>query len=74
MLGAGDLIKGIGTIGAQLALVNATIQAGMDEEGNEISPERMTMLKANSNALTDIYKMLITRTQGELGKDVIASP
>jgi len=74
MLGAGDLIKGIGTIGEQLALVNATIQAGMDEEGNEISPERMTMLKANSNALTEIYKMLITRTQGELGKDVIASP
>ena len=74
MLGAGDLIKGIGTIGEQLALVNATIQAGMDEEGHEISPERMTMLKANSNALTDIYKMLITRTQGELGKDVIASP
>ena len=40
MLGAGDLIKGIGTIGEQLALVNATIQAGMDEEGNEISPEK----------------------------------
>jgi len=73
-LGAGDLIRGIGTIGDQLALVDSAIQLGVDENNEPLSPERITMLKARREAIADIYKMLITRTQGELGKDVIASP
>jgi len=74
MLGAGDLIKGIGTIGDQLALIDSAIQLGVDENEEPLSPERTAMLKSKREALSDIYKMLITRTQGELGKDVIASP
>ena len=74
MLGAGDLIKGIGTIGDQMALIDSAIQMGVDENNEPLSPERTTLLKAKREALSDIYKMLITRTQGELGKDVIASP
>ena len=74
MLGAGDLIKGIGTIGDQMALIDQAIQIGVDENNEPLSPERTTLLKAKREALSDIYKMLITRTQGELGKDVIASP
>jgi len=74
MLGAGDLIKGIGTIGDQMALIDQAIQLGVDENSEPLSPERITLLKAKREALSDIYKMLITKTQGELGKDVIASP
>ena len=74
MLGAGDLIKGIGTIGDQMALIDSAIQMGVDENEEPLSPERTAMLKAKREALSEIYKMLITRTQGELGKDVIASP
>ena len=74
MLGAGDLIKGIGTIGDQMALIDSAIQLGVDENNEPLSPERTALLNAKREALSDIYKMLITRTQGELGKDVIASP
>ena len=74
MLGAGDLIRGIGTIGDQMALIDSAIQLGVDENEEPLSPERTAMLKSKREALSDIYKMLITRTQGELGKDVIASP
>ena len=74
MLGAGDLIKGIGTIGDQMALIDSAIQMGVDENNEPLSPERTALLNAKKEALSDIYKMLITRTQGELGKDVIASP
>ena len=74
MMGAGDVIKGVGTIGDQLALVNATLRDGMDELGNELSPERITMLKAQQKGLEDTYNMLIAKLGGELGKDVIASP
>ena len=74
MMGAGDVIKGVGTIGDQLALVNATLRDGMDELGNDLSPERITMLKAQQKGLEDTYNMLIAKLGGELGKDVIASP
>ena len=74
MLGAGDLIKGIGTIGDQMALIESAIQLGVDENEEPLSPERTAMLKAKREALSEIYNMLIARTQGELGKNVIASP
>ena len=74
MLGAGDLIKGIGTIGDQMALIDSAIQLGVDENEEPLSPERTAMLKAKREALSEIYNMLIARTQGELGKNVIASP
>ena len=56
MLGAGDLIKGIGTIGDQLALINSAIQLGVDENEEPLSPERTAMLKSKREALSDIYK------------------
>lgn len=74
MLGAGDLIKGIGTIGDQLALIEQSIQLGVDENEMPLSPEKTAMLNAKKDALSEIYSMLIARTQGELGKNVIASP
>jgi len=74
MLGAGDLIKGIGTIGDQLALIEQSIQLGVDENEMPLSPEKTAMLNAKKEALSEIYSMLIARTQGELGKNVIASP
>ena len=74
MLGAGDLIKGIGTIGEQLALIEQSIQLGVDENEMPLSPEKTLMLNKKKDALSEIYNMLIARTQGELGKNVIASP
>ena len=74
MLGAGDLIKGIGTIGDQLALIEQSIQLGVDENEMPLSPEKKLMLNTKKDALSEIYNMLIARTQGELGKNVIASP
>ena len=74
MLGAGDLIKGIGTIGEQLALIEQSIQLGVDENEMPLSPEKTLMLNTKKDALSEIYNMLIARTQGELGKNVIASP
>jgi hypothetical protein len=74
MLGAGDLIKGIGTIGEQLALIEQSIQLGVDENEMPLSPEKTLMLNKKKDALSEIYNMFIARTQGELGKNVIASP
>ena len=74
MLGAGDLIKGIGTIGEQLALIEQSIQLGVDENEMPLSPEKTLMLNKKKDARSEIYNMLIARTQGELGKNVIASP
>jgi len=74
MLGAGDLIKGIGTIGDQLALIEQSLQLGVDENEMPLSPEKTLMLNTKKDALSEIYDMLIARTQGELGKNVIASP
>ena len=74
MLGAGDLIKGLGTIGEQLALVEQTLQFGDDDGLTPLSPERKLMLEGTRDALQDVMKNLLARTQGELGKNVIASP
>ncbi len=73
-LGAGDLIRGIGTIGNQLALIEQSLQLGVDENEMPLSPEKTLMLNTQKDALAEIYNMLIARTQGELGKNVIASP
>ena len=72
MMGGGDLIKGIDTIGDQIALLGNMIQTGYDIDGETIlSPEQKLNYTNRLKRLNGIQDLLVGKLGMELGTDVI---
>ena len=71
-MGGGDLIKGIDTIGDQIALLGNMIQTGYDIDGETIlSPEQKLNYTNRLKRLNGIQDLLVGKLGMELGTDVI---
>lgn len=72
MMGGGDLIKGIDTIGDQIALYNSMISTGLDADGETpLAPETKVNYQKKLKRLNDIQNALIGQLGKEIGRDVI---
>lgn len=75
IMGGGDVIKGIDTLGDQIQVYNEMIASGFDLDGvTPLAPERVNNLKNTLKRLQNIQQMLVGKLEGQLGGDVIASP
>ena len=72
IMGGGDLIKGIDTIGDQIALYNSMISTGFDADGETpLAPETKLNYQKKLQRLNDIQNTLIGQLDKEIGRDVI---